>query len=70
MIISALVLHCHVFAEYVPGTPGGPWTAEEIDIVRDRILGLINPLAEVKKEMFGWKESTSALAAPVSGIAI
>ncbi len=55
-------------AEYVPGTPGGPWTSDEIDIIRDRILALINPIKEVQYAMFGIKEALSPLAGPVSGM--
>ena len=61
------VLQCQVLAEYVPGTPGGPWTSDEIDIVRDRILALINPIREAQFAMFGKTEAMSPLAGPVSG---
>ena len=26
---------------YQPGTPGGPWSKEEIDIVREKVLMMI-----------------------------
>ena len=32
---------------YVPGTPGGPWTAEEISITRQKILQMLSPVSEV-----------------------
>ena len=51
----------------MPGTPGGPWTSDEIDIVRERIFALINPIDKVKFAMFGYEEATSPRAAPVSG---
>ena len=51
----------------MPGTPGGPWTSDEIDIVRDRIFALINPIDKVQLAMFGQEEARSPRAAPVSG---
>ena len=37
---------------YRPGSPGAAWTAEEIDSTRARILQMIHPNGEVKKEMY------------------
>ena len=51
----------------MPGTPGGPWTSDEIDIVRERIFALINPTDKVQFAMFGREEARSPRAAPVSG---
>ena len=53
--------------EYIPGTPGGPWTAEEIDIVRERIFQFINPTPEAKKEMFGGRKVYHLFDGPISG---
>ena len=36
---------------YIPGTPGGQWTAEEVDTTRRRILQMITPIWSVKKAM-------------------
>ena len=36
---------------YQPGTPGGQWTQEEIDSTRSRIVQMINPVWQVKKEI-------------------
>jgi len=36
---------------YQPGTPGGPWTEEEIDIVQQKVRLIVNP--EKAKELFG-----------------
>merc|ERR1719228_836738 len=52
--------------EYIPGTPGGPWTAEEIDIVRERIFQFINPTSEAKKEMFGGRRVKHGSDGPIS----
>ena len=38
---------------YVPGTPGGAWTVEEIETTRERILQGINPDWEVQYNMTG-----------------
>ena len=32
---------------YVPGTPGGSWTPEEISITRQKILQMLSPVEEV-----------------------
>ena len=34
---------------YVPGTPGGSWTPEEISITRQKILHMLSPVEEVVK---------------------
>ena len=36
-------------SRYVPGTPGGPWTEEEIGITRQRILEMIKPVPDTIK---------------------
>ena len=41
---------------YVPGTPGAPWTDEEVETTRFRILQAIHPDWSVKKDMYGDKE--------------
>ena len=28
---------------YKPGTPGGPWTAEEVSIVKEKVMTMIHP---------------------------
>ena len=54
--------------EYIPGNAGGPWTSEEIDIVREKIHGLMNPMAEAKIEMFGERNYFPwAYDGPISG---
>jgi len=35
--------------EYVPGDKGGPWTAEEHDVVRAKVLEMINPLTRTAR---------------------
>ena len=54
--------------EYIPDgkTPGGPWTSEEIDTVREKIHALIDPRKEKKFEMFGRENTTNYLTAPIS----
>jgi len=54
--------------EYIPDgkTPGGPWTSEEIDTVRERIHVMIDPRPEKKYEMFGQANVTNYLTAPIS----
>ena len=41
---------------YVPGTPGAPWTDEEIETTRFRILQAIHPDWWVKRDMYGDRE--------------
>ena len=54
--------------EYIPGNAGGPWTSEEIDIVREKIHGLMSPIAEEKIEMFGKRDYFPwAHDGPISG---
>ena len=36
---------------YQPGTPGGQWTADEVDSTRQRVLQMITPIWKVKKDM-------------------
>ena len=36
---------------YVPGTPGGSWTEEEVASTRLRVLQMIHPDWDVKKDM-------------------
>ena len=36
---------------YVPGTPGGNWSPEEVESTRKRILQMIHPSWKVKAEM-------------------
>ena len=37
---------------YVPGTPGGDWTEEEVASTRLRVLQMIHPDWDVKKDMY------------------
>ena len=34
---------------YVPGTPGGNWSPEEVESTRKRILQMIHPSRKVKR---------------------
>ena len=45
-------LHYGLGLEYVPGTPGARWTSEEVDIVRQKVLEMIDNDMDKKKAMF------------------
>ena len=38
---------------YIPGQPGGAWTAEEVTVTRQRILEMIRPDLETQQTNFG-----------------
>ena len=49
--LKVKMLHCFIFVltcsqvfsvPLEPGQPGGPWTSEEIDIVRDKVIGMMD----------------------------
>ena len=41
-LITANLISIVVSVPLQPGQPGGPWTEEEIDIVRDKVIFLLN----------------------------
>jgi len=43
LFLTLVILHQTGAAEYQPGTPGGPWTPAEIDIVRAKLLRMLDP---------------------------
>ena len=53
--------------EYIAGNSGGPWTTEEIDIVREKIFQLINPMKNEKDKMFGGRKIYHTTDGPISG---
>ena len=54
--------------EYIPGNSGGPWTNDEINIVREKIFQLINPIKDEKDKMFGGRKIYFSEDGPISGI--
>ena len=40
--VTAAIVQSSISAPLEPGQPGGPWTKDEIDIVRDKVIFLFN----------------------------
>ena len=45
-------LDCALSEEYVPGTPGATWSYAEVEVVRQRVLEMIDQDMDKKKAMF------------------
>merc|ERR1719331_3045639 len=39
---------------YIPGTPGGAWTKEEVESTRRRVMKMITPIWKEKMDMGIW----------------
>ena len=39
---------------YVPGTPGGPWTDEEVLIVKEKVQHMVN--FKIAKQLYHWTD--------------
>ena len=58
--------------EYVPGTTGATWSRHEIDIVRKKVLDLIDQDVDKKKTIFNdfFKRREQSITRPISEMAL